>query len=187
MRFFYPRFEDDMDFRLLTQAIKRNIEYLEKLGPEYRFWYGPHDYTSAHVLESQLAFLDMLKHTKDPREISRKIKRDFLLYRAAGRVGNRHVLFTGYFEPTYEASLVPTETYRYAIYRQPPDLVKIDLALFRPEFKGKSIVAKIDGNRVLPYPSRRDIEEGKALRGKGLEIAWLRDPLDVAFLHIQGS
>jgi len=187
VRFFYPRFEDDMDFRLLTQAIKRNIEYLEKLGPEYRFWYGPHDYTSAHVLESQLAFLDMLKHTKDPREISRKIKRDFLLYRAAGRVGNRHVLFTGYFEPTYEASLVPTETYRYAIYRQPPDLVKIDLALFRPEFKGKSIVAKIDGNRVLPYPSRRDIEEGKALRGKGLEIAWLRDPLDVAFLHIQGS
>ncbi|MBW1996698.1 MAG: MltA domain-containing protein [Deltaproteobacteria bacterium] len=187
VRFFYPRFKDDMDFRLLAQAINRNIEYLKKLGPEHRFSYGPHDYTSAQVLESQLAFLDMVKHTKDPREIARKIKREFFLYRAAGRVGNRHVLFTGYFEPTYEASLVSYGSFKYPIYSRPDDLVKIDLALFRPEFKGKSIVAKIVGNRVLPYHSRRDIEEGKALRGKGLEIAWLKDPLDVAFLHIQGS
>ena len=25
------------------------------------------------------------------------------------------------------------------------------------------------------------------LEGKGLEMAWLKDPLDLSFLHIQGS
>ena len=34
--------------------------------------------------------------------------------------------------------------------------------------------------------SRASIEGG-ALRGRGLEIAWLDDPVEVFFLHIQGS
>ena len=32
-----------------------------------------------------------------------------------------------------------------------------------------------------------DIDEKKVLKGRGLEIAWLKDPVDVAFLQIQGS
>jgi len=28
---------------------------------------------------------------------------------------------------------------------------------------------------------------GQGLEGKGLELAWLKDPVDVAFLQIQGS
>jgi membrane-bound lytic murein transglycosylase A len=40
---------------------------------------------------------------------------------------------------------------------------------------------------VLPYYSREQIEMEKVLEGQGLEIAWLKDPVDVTFLHIQGS
>lgn len=187
VKFFYPSFRDDMDFRYIELAIERNIQYLDRLAPDHKFRYGAHEYSAGHVRETQFALLDIIKETRDPLEIARRIKRDFALYKAAGRKGRRHVLFTGYFEPTYEASLVPDGPYKYPIYRQPDDLVKIDLALFRPEFKGKSIVGKIEGNRVLPYHTRRDIEEEGVLGGKGLEIAWLKDPLDVAFLHIQGS
>ena len=39
----------------------------------------------------------------------------------------------------------------------------------------------------MPYYSRREIDEAGRLRGQGLEIAWFENPIDVFFLHIQGS
>ena len=48
-------------------------------------------------------------------------------------------------------------------------------------------MARIEGKEVLPYFSRKQIETDNALADRDLEIAWLKDPLDVAFLHIQGS
>jgi membrane-bound lytic murein transglycosylase A len=187
IRFFYPTFHDDMDFSSLAQAISRNLEYLRRLEPQYMFHYGPYEYTCLQVLESQEAFLQLISRNPDPGELNEKIRRDFLVYRATGRVGNNKVLFTGYYEPVYEASLIPDETFKYPIYQKPGDLIKIDLGLFRDEYAGKSIIARIEGKEVLPYFSRKEIEADSALADRGLEIAWLKDPLDVAFLQIQGS
>ena len=39
----------------------------------------------------------------------------------------------------------------------------------------------------VPYYSRREIDQLGALRGRALEIAWVKDPIDLFFLHIQGS
>jgi membrane-bound lytic murein transglycosylase A len=187
VRFFTPEFRDDMDRDSLILAIRRNLEYLDRLEPETIFHYGPHDFTCQQVRESQEAFLDLLSKELDAGQLSREISKRFLVYRATGRVGNREVLFTGYYEPIYEAKLTPDETYRYPLYRQPEDLIKIDLSLFKEKLKGENIVARIEGKKVLPYYSRYQIEAEKVLKGKGLEMAWLRDPLDVAFLHVQGS
>jgi membrane-bound lytic murein transglycosylase A len=187
VRFFTPEFHDDMDRDSMILAIRRNLEYLERLGPGTIFHYGPHDFTCQQVRESQEAFLDLLSKELDAGQLSREISKRFLVYRATGRVGNREVLFTGYYEPIYEAKLTPDETYRYPLYRQPEDLIKIDLSLFKEKLKGENIVARIEGKKVLPYYSRYQIEAEKVLKGKGLEMAWLRDPLDVAFLHVQGS
>ncbi len=187
IRFFYPKFQDDMDFSSLAQAIRRNLEYLHRLEPQHIFYYGPHEYTCLQVRESQEALLELVSKNPDPGELNEKIRRDFLVYRAAGRVGNNKVLFTGYYEPLYEGRLIPDETFKYPIYQKPDDLIKIDLGLFRDEYAGKSIIARIDGKEVLPYFSRKEIEANNALADRALEIAWLKDPLDVAFLHIQGS
>ena len=187
IRFFYPKFQDDTDFSSLAQAIRRNLAYLDRLDPQYVFYYGPHKYTSQQVRDSQEAFLKLILENPDSRELNKKIKKHFLVYRAAGRVGNNKVLFTGYFEPIFEGRLTPDEGFQYPLYRQPDDLIKIDLSLFRKEFQGKTIVARITGKEVLPYFTRRQIEEDKVLGGKDLEVAWLKDPLDVTFLHIQGS
>ena len=40
---------------------------------------------------------------------------------------------------------------------------------------------------LVPYYSRREIDQLGALRGRNLEIAWVKDPIDLFFLHIQGS
>ena len=76
--------------------------------------------------------------------------------------GDRAALFTGYFEPELNGSLTQSARYRYPIYRTPPDIVE-------------------------PWHTREEIEDGDLLAGRGLEIAWIDDPVDVFFLQIQGS
>lgn len=78
-------------------------------------------------------------------------------------VGKPPALFTGYFEPELDGSPVRTGRFRYPIYRRPPELR--------------------DG---VTYHSRAAIENG-AISGRGLELAWLDDPVDVYFLQVQGS
>jgi membrane-bound lytic murein transglycosylase A len=78
-------------------------------------------------------------------------------------IGNPPALFTGYFEPELDGSPTRTARFKYPIYRRPPDLT--------------------DG---VAYHTRAAIEGG-AIAGRGLEIAWLDDPVDVYFLQVQGS
>lgn len=187
VHFFYPTFQDDMDLESLKMAIKRNIVYLNRIEQETIFQYGPHRFTCKQVRESQETFLRLITENQDWGQLSREIRRNFQVYRAAGRAGNNKVLFTGYFEPVLDARLAPDDTFKNPLYGKPDDLVKIDLSLFNKKFEGESIIARIDGNKVLPYYSRHQIEIEKVLDGRGLEIAWVSDPLDSAFLHIQGS
>jgi len=187
IRFFSPEFSDDMDPGSLALAVRRGMEYLDRLSPETVFHYGPDGFTSKQVRESHEAFLSLLSQGLAPDDLGIEIRRRFRVYRASGRSGDRRVLFTGYYEPVYDASLAPDEVFKYPLYRQPDDLLKIDLSLFNEKFKEENITARIEGNKVVPYYSRRLIEEESVLAGKGLEVAWLKDPLDVAFLHIQGS
>ena len=187
VRLFSREFRDDMDRDSLLLAFSRNIEYLMSLDPKTVFHYGPDGFTIQQVRESQEAFLDLLSKGLDAGELSKEIREKFRVYRATGRAGERSVLFTGYYEPIYEGSLWPDETFRYPLYRSPDDLMRIDLSLFNEKFRGEKIVARIEDNKVMPYYSRYEIEAKRVLEGKGLEIAWLKDPLDVTFLHIQGS
>jgi len=187
VRFLSHPFRDDLDSESLTLAVRRNLEYLDRLNPETVFHYGPHDFTIQQVRESQEVFLDLLAKGLDAGQLSREIRKKFRVYRATGRAGDTRVLFTGYYEPMYEGSLAPDETFGYPLYRPPDDLMRIDLSLFSEKFKGENIVARIEGKKILPYYSRYQIEAERVLEGKDLEIAWLKDPLDVAFLHIQGS
>ena len=79
-------------------------------------------------------------------------------------IGDEPALFTGYYEPELAGSPVQTPQFAYPIYQKPPELV--------------------DGT---VWHSRAAIETQGLLRGRGLEIAWLDDPVEVFFLMIQGS
>lgn len=78
-------------------------------------------------------------------------------------IGNQPALFTGYYEPELPGSPFRTPRYTYPIYAKPPELT--------------------EGN---VWRSRAEIDSG-LLRGRGLEIAWLDDPVEVYFLQVQGS
>ena len=95
-------------------------------------------------------------------------------------------LVTGYYEAALDGALFPGGPYATPIYGWPDDLVTVDLGLFAPEMKGRSLVGQLAEGRLRPYPERGAIEDG-LLGGRGLELLWAEDPVDVFFLHIQGS
>lgn len=95
-------------------------------------------------------------------------------------------LFTGYYEPTVAASTTPSDAYATPLYARPDDLVSVALGDFRTDFAGERIAGRVVDGRLRPYPSRGDIVAG-TLAGRGLEIAWVADPVDAFFLQIQGS
>lgn len=95
-------------------------------------------------------------------------------------------LFTGYYEPQLEGSRQRHGAYQVPLYRRPPELVMVDLGQFRDELAGQRIAGEVRDGHLRPYADRTAIEEG-ALEGRGLEIAWVNDPVDAFFLQIQGS
>ncbi len=98
---------------------------------------------------------------------------------------SRRGKITGYYEPLIEASFDPGPDYPWPLYAAPDDQVTIDLSKFRDDLKG-TLTGRLEGSRVVPYYTRKDISEG-ALSGKGLEILYVKDPIDVYFLQVQGS
>lgn len=95
------------------------------------------------------------------------------------RVGEGKAFATGYYEPEVEGSRTPQPGYA-PIYRLPPDLVRCTQADGSP---GRRID---EAGRCVLYFTRAEIEDG-ALAGKGLELAWAKDPIDLFFAEIQGS
>jgi membrane-bound lytic murein transglycosylase A len=97
------------------------------------------------------------------------------------RVGDGHAFATGYYEPEIEGSRTPVPGY-VPIYRVPPDLVRCTQPTGQT---GRGRIDPATGTCTLYY-TRAEIEDG-ALAGKGLELAWAKDPVDLFFLEIQGS
>lgn len=95
-------------------------------------------------------------------------------------------LITGYYEPLLHGQRSRSKHYRYPVYGVPSDLLTIDLTSVYPELKGMRLRGRLDGNKVIPYYDRADIEAGKAPLGNKV-LAWVDDPVALFFLQVQGS
>lgn len=92
---------------------------------------------------------------------------EFAAYRVAA-TGQSEGFFTGYYESEVLGSRTRTDEYKVPIYTAPLHAIKAKMS------------------KVFPHLDRTRIEEG-ALAGKGLEICWVKDPIDLFFAQIQGS
>jgi membrane-bound lytic murein transglycosylase A len=104
----------------------------------------------------------------------------------AVQIGAGTAFATGYYEPEIAGSRTQSATYAVPIYAVPKDLIDVDLGRFSEALKGKKIRGRVDGTNLIPYFERVEIEHG-SLAGKGLEIAWAADAIEVFFLQVQGS
>lgn len=159
-----PYFFDDLDWDSLNLAIKRSLQYLERLRNEEVVFLGNRQTTVEKIKETLIAFRDIMQRSEPNNVKEKKIRDAFDFYRSIGDDGKGRVIFTGYYEPILEGSFTKTERYRYPIYRAPENM---DDAVYR-------------------Y-MRAEIDEFGVLAGKNLEILWVDDLIDLFFLHVQGS
>lgn len=92
--------------------------------------------------------------------------RDFfeLFFRPVLIEDGEPALFTGYFEPELRGAKRRGGRYQYPLYAMPRE-----------------------AREAWPWLTRRAIFETGALEGRGLDIAWVDDPVELFFLQIQGS
>ena len=87
-----------------------------------------------------------------------------LLFRPVVTRDGQDALFTGYFEPELNGARHPGGPYRYPVYKIPSEARS--------------------SSQWLP---RREILTSGVMANRGLEIAWVDDPVELFFLQIQGS
>jgi membrane-bound lytic murein transglycosylase A len=100
--------------------------------------------------------------------------------------GETQGLITGYYEPLLNGSWEPSAQFRYPLYGVPDDLLVVDLGAVYPQLKNMRLRGKLVGNRIVPYHDRSQLEDDRQLL-EGAELLWVDNPVDVFFLHVQGS
>ena len=110
----------------------------------------------------------------------------FDVYSTNNNEGSNTGLVTGYYEPVLKGSRTKSAQFAYPLYRQPSDLITVDLAELYPELKYKRIRGKLVGNKLVPYATRAQIEVAPSPLA-GNELVWIDDIVDVFFLQVQGS
>jgi membrane-bound lytic murein transglycosylase A len=152
---------DDLDPESLRAAVRRSLEFLAKVPGDRVLAERPRRVTAQNVKESLLSFLEVTELWDRPEKMVAALRSRFELVPFMNDPAEREILVSGYYQPVIEGSLTPTGAYRFPIYRKPDNLVETF--------------------------SRREIDFLGRLRGKGYEIGWVKDPVELFFLHIQGS
>lgn len=180
----FPRFSDDGDKERLLAALRQSASYYQRQPPEKIYVVGQDTFTAAHMIASLEAFETIVLSTADwQAEIADK----FWVYQSTGLNEAADVTYSSYYEHTLKASLRRSKAYRYPIYKRPSDLIEVDFGAFDPTRAGERMTGRMVRQKLVPYYTRREIDSGKVLAGRGLEIAWAMDPLDVFYLQVEGS
>ncbi|MBX9256040.1 murein transglycosylase A [Desmonostoc muscorum CCALA 125] len=159
------------DRQALLASIDNSLRYLAKDEAIAAYQNYPiKEITLDRVRRSLLRFRQLVVSSKSPAQLQAAVRREFVFYQSVGNDGKGTVKFTAYYEPVYTASRVRTATYKYPLYRLPPNF----------------------NQWSKPHPKRIDLEGKDGLQGnksqlRGLEILWFRDRLDAYMIHIQGS
>ncbi|MDM9582849.1 MULTISPECIES: murein transglycosylase A [unclassified Nostoc] len=159
------------DRKALLASIDNSLVYLAKKEAIAAYQNYPiKEITLDRVRRSLLRFRQLVVSSKSPAQLQAAVRREFVFYQSVGNDGKGTVKFTAYYEPVYTASRVRTATYKYPLYRLPPDF----------------------SQWPKPHPKRIDLEGKDGLQGnksklRGLELLWFRDRLDAYMVHIQGS
>jgi len=185
--FSFPKLSDDLEYHGLAHSISQSLSYLQKIPEDRIFVFGKDHYDTNHMIRSLEFFLEYIKQNPSRRELKEFIRSNYHVYRSTGTNGNGKVLFTGYYEPHLRGSFKESAEFRFPIYSRPNDLVSIDLSLFSEKYDGERIIGRLTEQTVVPYYERKEIDFENALEGKAEPLVWVKDPVDIFFLQIQGS
>lgn len=163
----------------LAPALERSLAYARSWSPEAR----AAEHSGVRLTwEDVVASLEKLSALlPELDEHPERLAENFVWLRVAP-----DVKFTGYYSPVMRASRTRRPGYDSPIYRLPeelaPDLAWCLAAHSCPEDAFLQVIRP-----ETPYYSRAEIDLDGALRGRGLEMAWLAHPVDAYDLMLEGS
>lgn len=166
---------DDRD-RVLV-ALRHSLDWIQRPHAPSRFPMAGIEHE--RVLRTLERLEAALVTAEDRDAFGDAVAEEFTWMKSAGWDGRGGgVLFTGYCTPILMGSLQASVEFRWPLYALPTDLLK--------DAEGVTLGRAEEGAVVGPYPDRATIEAG-FLKGRGLELVWLRDPVDALLAHVNGS
>ena len=185
------KFSDDLSHASLKKAITNQLQAMFEQEPSTPVRLGSFTLTRERLVETLEAFLDILEQDLSFEAFNKKISEEFILHQV-GKGKNKKILFTGYYRPIIQASRVKNALYRYPIYQMPAQAsqqvkYKKGIQLVGTNKGIKQLRESYTKKKEWRRFTREEIDHKGALKGQGLEVAWLKDDLERFFLHIQGS
>ncbi|MGN0914247.1 MAG: murein transglycosylase A [Alphaproteobacteria bacterium] len=116
-------------------------------------------------------------------EIKGFFEKNFTPY-AIYQNGDNKGKFTSYYESALNASYTQNNVYKYPVYGKPADLIEINLKDFDNELPAKRLVGRIQNNKLIPYYTRKEIENTKI---NAPVLLWADSHIDIYVMQIQGS
>ncbi len=178
-------------------ALEKNNTFLKKQDPQKGFLVGELKVSATDLLKTNTKLQGILNKCSalEPDAFRHFFMDSFEVLKLAGRqeigddrLGNsrRPMVVTGYFHPEMEASRVKNSLFKVPLYGIPRDLVAVSLRLFGQSLPARTIFGKVSGNKLLPYPTRCEIDYGPGLEAPPV-LAYVKTEVDALTLHIQGS
>lgn len=111
-------------------------------------------------------------------------ERHFMPHAVEG--GSPKGFVTGYYEPEVKGARELGGKFTVPVYGRPADLVTLKPDDERARFNGEITGLRETKDGPQPYYTRGEIDGG-ALQGRGLELLYLDDPVELFFMQVQGS
>ena len=119
-----------------------------------------------------------------PEQARRFFSQNFRAYWVQGGASGK---FTGYYETGLTGSPVRTAEFIHPVYGTPPSLIRANLGDFDTKRSNQPVWGRLSEGRFQPFYSRAEINAGALDGGKAPVLFWAENPIDVYFLHVQGS
>ncbi len=163
----------------LRPALRRSLEYAASRTQEERAVEHSGRRVTWSEVTASLRLLDSLLPRLDAEP--ELLSRHFQWLRVSP-----DVRFTGYYSPVVAASRTRKPGYEHPLYRLPPEIAP-DLAHCLPTDSCPEEAFTRIIRPETPYHGRAAIDLDGALRGRNLEMAWVRHPFDAYLLMLEGS
>ena len=180
-----PGFVDDLDYAGLDQALSLSANHLARIAaadPGRTFAFGKERVPVQRLQATIARFREIALARPTPAELQETIRREFRVFRSVGD-GTGAVLVTGYYLPELRGALARGGAFQVPLHRAPDDLVVARAKDF-PHLT-EDLVGRVDGGRLVPYPTRAQIVAGAV--DEGAALCFVDSAVDAFFLEVQGS
>lgn len=186
VRYMPPPLRDTGDPKPLLDALEHSIRYYRQLSPHAQKRFGKDSVPVSTIIETLEDVRSRLQIDGFSPAFFEYLAEHYLFYKTSAE----RTLVTGYYEAEVEGSYVPDSSYRFPLYAPPTDLVRLRepaVSLRVGDAAPERVGRLTESGQIVPFYDRRQIDDDGVLRGRGLELVYLKDPIARFFLQVQGS